>query len=97
MEFIINYTQLLPRMESTGKENLLKLMDMCDRFRQTTYPFTTDQSSFLNDVHILDKFFSRFVDSVLTQQIIVSSIRSTSEKNTCCNFTLIIKKKIIIF
>lgn len=69
-EFIISYSQLLPRMESSEKEDLLKLMDMCDRIRHTVHSF--NQQSCLTDVNILEKFFSRFVDSVLTQQIMVS-------------------------
>lgn len=75
MEFVTNYAQLLPRMESAGKENLLRLMDICDRLRQTVYSYVIDQPSLLNDVTTLEKFFSRFVDSVLTQQIAVSIAR----------------------
>lgn len=71
MEFIISYSQLLPRMESSGKENLLKLMDMCDRLRQLISS-SIDQPTLLNEISILEKFFSRFVDSVLIQQITVS-------------------------
>ncbi|XP_065207501.1 protein inscuteable homolog isoform X2 [Planococcus citri] len=74
MEFIIGYSQLLPRMESNDKENLLKLMDMGDRLRQIINT-SIDQSALLNEINILEKFFSRFVDSVLIQQItLLSSI-----------------------
>lgn len=72
MEFIINYSQLLPRMEASDKDNLLKLMDMCDSLRQIEFPYSCDQRMLLSNVNTLEKFFSRFVDSVLTQHIVVS-------------------------
>lgn len=75
-EFLANYTILLPKSEVNMNDDLILLMDLCDRLRLTVrHPKFGE--SLLEEINTLGQTFSHFVNNLLIIQVKVSNFDNT--------------------